>query len=182
MSRLSAVPVRLACFWLSAGRLRSGPETRRSMCVEIGNSKPAASARRETKARYPRVENGAPRSLTNTKGEAGCCSRLSRRSDLISLAPSARHSLQEFKEVLKNTSFARSNTVQSADTIGAGSDSYRAVNYLWLSSSVGTTSIIRYLVTFIIQFEKSLAYKAGRAGRDLDQGQRLTAVLARCAT
>jgi len=42
-------------------------------------SKPAARAARSTMAWKPRFENGAPRSLTNTKGDLDPCSRCSRR-------------------------------------------------------------------------------------------------------
>jgi len=43
-------------------------------------SNPAAFAARSTMAWKPRFENGALRSLTNTKGDLDFCSRCSRRS------------------------------------------------------------------------------------------------------
>jgi hypothetical protein len=52
----------------------------RSMCGWIGKPMSAAFPSRASIFLNPAVVNGAPRSEVNTNGEAGCCSRLSRRS------------------------------------------------------------------------------------------------------
>src|SRR5215469_4680239 len=54
------------------------PQLCRSMCGWIFMSKPAVQAARSTMAWKPRVENGVPRSLTNTKGDLDSCSRCTR--------------------------------------------------------------------------------------------------------